>query len=490
MAQAKITPRADDYAQWYQDIIQHADLAEAAGVVKGCMVIKPHGYAIWEAMQADLDRRFKATGHKNAAFPLLIPMSFLEKEAEHVEGFAPELAIVTHAGGKKLEEPYCIRPTSETIIGHFFSKWIDSHRDLPLLINQWANVVRWELRTRLFLRTTEFFWQEGHTAHATHAEAKEEVTRMLDIYRDFAQDVMAMPVIQGVKSANERFAGAVETLTIEALMQDGKALQSGTSHDLGQNFGKAFDVTFQNDEGKRDFVWQTSWGLSTRMVGALIMTHSDDDGLVLPPKLAPIHVVIVPIYRKDDERAKVLEAADKIAASLRGDGLNVEVDARTGMKPGAKYYEWERKGVPIRLELGPRDLEQQAVMSKMRLAELDERGRGIKETLAWEGLGVEISKRLDAMQTQLYDRALARREENTFEVDSWDDFVSAFEDGKSSFVYAHWDGTTETELAIKDATKATLRCIPLEGQGPAAEPGKCIKTGEPSAQRVLFAKNY
>ncbi len=490
MAQAKIKSRAEDYAQWYQDIIQHADLAEPAGVVKGCMVIKPHGFAIWEAMQADLDRRFKATGHKNAAFPMLIPMSFLEKEAEHVEGFAPELAVVTHAGGKELEEPYCIRPTSETIIGHFFGKWIDSHRDLPLLINQWANVMRWELRTRMFLRTSEFFWQEGHTAHATHDEAKEEVARMLDVYRDFARDMMAMPVVRGVKSAHERFAGALETLTIEAMMQDGKALQSGTSHDLGQNFGKAFDVTFQNAEGEREYVWQTSWGLSTRMIGALIMTHSDDDGLVLPPRLAPIHVVIVPIYRKDEERDAVLEAADRIGAELREDGLRVEVDKRTGMKPGAKYYEWERKGVPMRLEIGPRDLEQRAVMSKMRLAELDERGRPVKEVLPWDGLGVEIGKRLDRFQEELYERALKMREENTHLVDSWDDFVAAFEGSKSSFVYAHGAGTTETELAIKEATKATIRCIPLEGEGPAVEPGKCIKTGQPSAQRVLFAKNY
>ena len=295
MAEVKIAKRADDYAQWYQDVIQHADLAEAAGVVKGCMVVKPHGFAIWEKMQADLDRRFKETGHKNAAFPLLIPMSFITKEAEHVDGFAPELAVVTQAGGKELEEPYCIRPTSETIIGHFFAKWIDSHRDLPLLINQWANVMRWELRTRIFLRTTEFYWQEGHTAHATHQEAKEEVMRMLNVYRDFVHDVMAVPVVRGIKSANERFAGALETFTIEGMMQDGKSLQCGTSHDLGQNFGKAFDVMFQNDAGERDFVWQTSWGVSTRLIGALIMTHSDDDGLVVPPRLAPIHVVIVPI---------------------------------------------------------------------------------------------------------------------------------------------------------------------------------------------------
>lgn len=490
MAQAKIKTRAEDYAQWYQDVIQHGDLAEPAGVVKGCMVVKPHGYAIWEEMQKDLDRRFKETGHKNAAFPLLIPMSFINKEAEHVEGFAPELAVVTQAGGKELEEPYVIRPTSETIIGHFFAKWIDSHRDLPLLINQWANVMRWELRTRMFLRTSEFYWQEGHTAHATHDEAKEEVTRMLDVYRDFAHEVMATPVVRGIKSANERFAGALETLTIEGMMQDGKALQCGTSHDLGQNFGKAFDVKFQNADGEREYVWQTSWGVSTRLVGALIMTHSDDDGLVLPPRLAPIHVVIVPIYRKDEERDAVLTAADRLADELRADGLRVEVDKRDGMKPGAKYYEWERKGVPIRLELGPRDLESQSVMAKMRVAELDERGRPVKETLPMQDLGIEIGKRLDAFQTALFDAALARREENTVSVDSWDDFVSCFEDGKSSFVYAHWDGTSETELAIKEATKATLRCIPLEGEGPAPEPGVCVKSGKPSAQRVLFAKNY
>jgi prolyl-tRNA synthetase len=490
MAEAKITPRSEDYAQWYQDVIAQAELAEQAGVVKGCMVIRPHGFAIWEKMQADLDRRFKETGHKNACFPLLIPMSFIEKEAEHVDGFAPELAIVTHAGGKKLEEAYCIRPTSETIIGHFFSKWISSHRDLPMLINQWANVMRWELRTRIFLRTGEFLWQEGHTAHATHEEAREEVYRMLDVYADFARDVMAMPTIRGIKTANERFAGAVETTCIEAFMQDGKALQAGTSHDLGQNFGKAFDVQFQDTEGKRDYVWQTSWGVSTRLVGALIMTHSDDDGLVLPPKLAPIHVVIVPIYRKDEERAAVLEAADKIAAELRDDGLTVELDDREGMKPGAKYYEWERKGVPLRIEIGPRDLESKTVMTKLRLAETDERGKPKKDVVPMEGIGLAVGKMLDDFQQALYDRALALREANTVSVDTWEEFEAVFADGQSKFVWAHWDGTTETEHAIKDATKATIRCIPLEGQGPAPEPGTCIKTGQPSAQRVLFAKNY
>ena len=490
MAATKITPRSEDYAKWYQDVIAQAELAEQAGVVKGCMVVRPHGWAIWEAMQADLDRRFKETGHKNACFPLLIPMSFIEKEAEHVEGFAPELAIVTHAGGKELEEKYCIRPTSETIIGHFFSKWISSHRDLPMLINQWCNVMRWELRTRIFLRTSEFFWQEGHTAHATHAEATEEVQRMLDVYADFAREMMAMPVVRGTKTASERFAGALDTLCIEAYMQDGKALQSGTSHDLGQNFAKAFDVMFQDQEGKRDYVWQTSWGSSTRLIGALIMTHSDDDGLVLPPRLAPIHVAIVPIYRKDEERGAVLEAANKIAAELREDGLTVELDDREGMKPGAKYYEWERKGVPLRLEIGPRDLESGTVMAKRRISDLDERGRAKKESLPMEDIGVHVGRVLDEFQDFLYQRALALREENTITVDTWEEFEAVFADGASKFVYAHWDGTDETEDAIKAATKATIRCIPLEGEGPAAEPGQCIKTGAPSAQRVLFAKNY
>ena len=454
------------------------------------MVIRPHGFAIWEKMQADLDRRFKETGHKNAAFPLLIPMSFIQKEAEHVEGFAPELAVVTHAGGKELEESYCIRPTSETIIGHFFSKWIDSWRDLPMLINQWANVMRWELRTRLFLRTGEFFWQEGHTAHATHEEAHEEVVRMLNTYRDFAHEVMAVPMIRGIKTEHERFAGAIETNTIEAMMQDGKALQSGTSHDLAQNFGKAFDVMFQNKEGQREHVWQTSWGASTRLVGAVIMTHSDDDGLVLPPKLAPIHVAIVPIYRKDEERTAVMDAAYKIAADLRNDGLTVEVDDREGLKPGAKYYDWERKGVPLRLEIGPRDLQDQAVMAKVRIAEADERGRPKKVKLPMQDLGVHVGKALDDFQQFLFDRALAFREEKTRTVDTWDDFVDCFKDGESHFVWAHWDGTTETELKIKEETKATIRCLPWEGDGPGPEDGKCIKTGKPSKQRALFAKAY
>lgn len=490
MAQEKIATREQDYAQWYQDVIAAGELAEPAGVVKGCMVVRPHGYAIWEKIQADLDGRFKATGHKNAAFPLLIPMSFIQKEADHVEGFAPELAVVTQAGGKELEEPYAIRPTSETIIGHFFAKWIDSWRDLPLLINQWANVMRWELRTRMFLRTSEFYWQEGHTAHATHEEAGEEVQRMLDVYRDSCHELLAIPVIQGIKTAHERFAGALETRTIEAMMQDGKALQSGTSHDLGQNFGKAFNVTFQNQSGEREHVWQTSWGVSTRLIGALIMAHSDDDGLVLPPRVAPIHVVIVPIYRKDEERAEVMDCVHKVAAELREGNLTVEVDDRDDMRPGAKYYEWERKGVPLRLEIGPRDVKSGTALGKVRIAEADERGKPKKVQIPMEDIGVHVGKILDDFQQLLFDRALARREENTVSVDTWEEFQAVFEGSGSKFVYAHWDGTTETELKIKNETKATIRCIPLEGEGPAPEPGTCIKTGKPSAQRVLFSKNY
>jgi prolyl-tRNA synthetase len=500
MSEARITPRSKDYAQWYQDVIREAQLAEPAEVVKGCMVIRPHGFAIWEKMQADLDRRFKATGHQNAYFPLLIPLSFLAKEAQHVQGFAMECAVVTHTGLKtvdgkielknELEEPYVVRPTSETIIGHFFSKWIDSWRDLPLLLNQWANVMRWELRTRLFLRTGEFLWQEGHTAHASHEESLAEVRRMLDVYRDFSEEIVAMPVIQGIKTANERFAGAVETYCIEAMMQDGKALQAGTSHDLGQNFGKAFNVQFQTQSGERQYVWQTSWGMTTRMVGAMVMTHGDDEGVVIPPKLAPIHVVVVPIWKNDEEKTRVLEAAGAIAAELRDDGLSVKLDDREGVKPGAKYYEWERKGVPVRIELGPRDLQSRTVMIKRRIAEVSPEGKPRKETLAIDGLGASIGKVLDEFQGFLLARARAFGEANTVSVDTWSDFEAVFAGQGSKFVWAHWDGTTETELAIKEATKATIRCIPLPGQGPDAAPGMCIQSGKPSAQRVLFSKNY
>jgi len=501
MSDQPITPRSQDYAQWYQDVIREGQLAEPAEVVRGCMVVRPHGWAIWEGLQRELDRRFKATGHKNAAFPLLIPLSFLEKEAQHAEGFAMECAVVTHAGLKKgaegrielkneLEEPYVVRPTSETIIGHFFAKWIDSWRDLPLLINQWGNVMRWELRTRLFLRTSEFWWQEGHTAHATHAEASEEVARMLDIYREVYHDVMAVPVIRGVKTENERFAGALETRCVEALMQDGKALQGATSHDLGQNFGKAFNVTFQNQSGQREFVWQTSWGASTRMIGALIMSHSDDEGLVLPPRLAPIHVAIVPIYKNDAERSTVMEAAQRMAAELRDDGLTVELDDRDEIRPGAKYFEWERKGVPLRLEVGPRDVADGSAMGKLRVSEKDERGKPRKVKVPMQTLGVEVGQLLDGFQGFLFERARQRLADNTVQVDSWDDFRAAFAGDSSRFVYAHWNGKTETELAIKEETRASIRCIPLPGDSPAPEPGRCIKTGEPSTGRVLFAKAY
>ncbi len=500
MTEARITPRAEDYAQWYQDVIAGAELAEAANVVRGCMVVRPHGWAIWEKIQAELDRRFKETGHQNAAFPLLIPLSFLQKEAEHAQGFAMECAVVTHSGLKsvdgkielrnELEEPYVVRPTSETIIGHFFAKWIDSYRDLPMLLNQWCSVMRWELRTRLFLRTAEFWWQEGHTAHASHEESLEEVLRMLDVYRDVYQDLLAIPVIRGMKTASEKFAGALETYCVEAMMQDGKSLQGATSHDLGQNFGKAFNVTFQNKEGVREHVWQTSWGCTTRTIGALIMVHSDDGGLVLPPRVAPIHVAIVPIYRKDDERVRVLEVASKIAAELREDGLVVKVDDREGIKPGAKYYEWERKGVPLRIEIGPRDIDAGTVMIKRRVAPVDADGKQKKETLPMKSLGVSIGKVLDEFQEFLFVQAKARREANTLVVDTWKEFEEVFADQSSKFVWAHWDGTSETESAIKESTKATIRCIALPGEGPAPEAGKCIKTGKPSRQRVLFAKNY
>ncbi|MBN2802695.1 MAG: proline--tRNA ligase [Deltaproteobacteria bacterium] len=483
--EGKITKQAEDFPAWYQDVVREGDLAEVAKIVKGCMVIKPHGYAIWERIQAGLDKRFKETGHKNAYFPLLIPMSFIKKEAEHVEGFAPEIAIVTHAGGKDLpeNEQYCIRPTSETIIGHFFAKWINSYRDLPLLINQWANVMRWEMHTRMFLRTTEFLWQEGHTAHATHEDAVNEVEKMLDVYAEFAKNVMAMPVIKGRKTESERFAGAVDTLCIEAMMRDGKALQAGTSHDLGQNFGKAFDVKFQTEAGAEEYVWQTSWGVSTRLVGALIMTHSDDTGLILPPKMAPIQVVIVPIARKESEKELVIPVVDKLAADLKSKGLTVEVDDREGKRPGEKYYEWERKGVPVRIEIGPRDIASGEAMIKLRVSDG-------KQKIAIDSLAEQLPGILDEFQTFLYERALKFREDNTVSVDTFDEFEAVFKDGGSKFVWCHYDGTKETEAAIKDKTKATIRCIPLDGQGPAKEEGKCILTGKPSKQRVLIAKAY
>jgi prolyl-tRNA synthetase len=498
MSSDAITPRAKDFAKWYQDVIRKGDLAEPAEVVRGCMVIKPHGYAIWEKVQQGLDQRFKATGHKNAYFPLLIPLSFLAKEAAHVEGFAMECAVVTHSGLRAvkigddkatlelkspLEEPYVIRPTSETIIGHYFAKWIQSHRDLPLLINQWANVMRWEMRTRMFLRTSEFLWQEGHTAHATHEESLEEAHRMLGVYADFAENVMAMPVIRGIKTEHEKFAGALSSFCIEAMMQDGKALQAGTSHDLGQNFGKAFDVKFQNKSGEIEYVWQTSWGVSTRLIGGLIMTHSDDAGLVLPPALAPIHVAVIPIFKTDAERAKVIEAGDKVRRDCVGAGLTAVLDDRDELRPGAKHFEWEQKGVPVRIEIGPRDLDAGSCVVKRR----DQDPKN-KTSMPLEGIGAKVGHLMNDIQKSLFERAKAFRDSHIVEVDTYDDFKARLEEnGRGNFLLAHWDGTYETEKRIKDDTKATIRCIPFDGD---AEPGKCIVTGRPSKRRVLFAQAY
>jgi len=492
MAELKeLTSRSVDYSQWYQDLVIKADLAESSAV-RGCMVIKPYGYAIWEKMQAELDRMFKETGHQNAYFPLFIPKSFLSKEADHVEGFAKECAVVTHyrlknsPDGKgvvvdpaaKLEEELIVRPTSETIIWNTYKNWIQSYRDLPILINQWANVVRWEMRTRLFLRTAEFLWQEGHTAHATEAEALKETRQMLDVYATFAEQFMAMPVVKGIKSANERFAGAVETFCIEALMQDGKALQAGTSHFLGQNFAKAFDVTFASKEGTRDYVWATSWGVSTRLMGALIMCHSDDNGLVLPPKLAPYQVVIVPIYKNDEQLAKIDEKVAEITAKLRALGVSVKYDNNDAKKPGWKFAEYELKGVPVRLALGARDLENGTV-------EVARRDTLTKETRSVENVELYIKDLLDTIQENIYTKAFDYRTSVTREVNSYDEFKVEIE--KGGLLLCHWDGTSETEEKIKADTKATIRCIPLEGD---KTPGVCMVTGKPSAQRVIFARAY
>ena len=486
--------RAENYAQWYNDIVIKADLAENSAV-RGSMVIKPYGYAIWEKMQAALDKMFKDTGHVNAYFPLFIPKSFFSKEAAHVEGFAKECAVVTHyrlknsPDGKgvivdedaKLEEELIVRPTSETIIWDTYKRWIQSYRDLPLLINQWANVVRWEMRTRLFLRTAEFLWQEGHTAHATKEEAIEETEKILDIYSDFAEKWMAIPVLKGTKTPNERFAGAVETYCIEALMQDGKALQAGTSHFLGQNFAKAFDVKFLSKENKLELVWATSWGVSTRLMGALIMSHSDDNGLVLPPKLAPIQVVIIPIYRKTEQLEQISEVALKVKKGLEAKGISVKFDDRDTFKPGWKFSEYEFKGVPVRLAIGPRDLENGTI-------EVARRDTLEKETLQIADIENKIENLLDQIQDNLYKKALAFREDNTYTVDTWDEFKDIIEN-KGGFVSAHWDGTTETELKIKEETKATIRLIPLDYEEKGEE-GKCIYSGNPSKGRVLFAKAY
>lgn len=487
-----ISTRAENYSKWYNDIVTKANLADNSAV-RGCMVIKPYGYAIWEKMQQALDKMFKDTGHVNAYFPLFIPKSFLSKEAAHVEGFAKECAVVTHyrlkndENGKgvivdpeaKLEEELIVRPTSETIIWNTYREWIQSYRDLPILINQWANVVRWEMRTRLFLRTAEFLWQEGHTAHATAEEAIEETEKMLEVYAYFAETFMAIPVIKGRKTANERFAGAVETYCIEAMMQDGKALQAGTSHFLGQNFAKAFDVKFTGKDGKQDFVWATSWGVSTRLMGALIMTHSDDQGLVLPPKLAPFQVVIVPIYRSDEEFQKVCDAGKSIKQQLEKAGISVKLDDRDTHKPGFKFNEHELRGVPVRIAIGPRDLEQGTV-------EVARRDTLEKESLHIQDLPTKIAHLLEQIQQNLYTKALTKREELTFKADSWDEFVRLL-DEPGGFIYAHWDGTAETEEKIKELTKATIRCIPLDNK---PEAGNCILTGKPSEQRVLFARAY
>lgn len=485
------TKRSDNYSQWYNELVVKADLAEQSAV-RGCMVIKPYGYAIWEKMQRQLDDMFKATGHQNAYFPLLIPKSFLSKEADHVEGFAKECAVVTHYRLKndpdgngvvvdpaaRLEEELIIRPTSETIIWNTYRNWIHSYRDLPILVNQWANVFRWEMRTRMFLRTAEFLWQEGHTAHATKEEAEKEARKMLDVYADFAQNYMAVPVVKGVKSANERFAGALDTYTIEAMMQDGKALQSGTSHFLGQNFAKAFDVTFMNKDNKPEYVWATSWGVSTRLMGALIMTHSDDNGLVLPPHLAPIQVVIVPIYKNDEGLKEISAKVEPIVDELRRRGISVKYDDADNRRPGFKFADYEVKGVPVRLAIGQRDLENGTV-EVMRRDTLE------KETRQLDGIVDYVATLLEDIQQNLFDKALKHREELTTTADTYEEFKEKIE--KGGFILAHWDGTPETEEKIKEETKATIRCIPFDGD---TTPGVCMVTGKPSARRVLFARSY
>ncbi|HSM18688.1 MAG TPA: proline--tRNA ligase [Gemmatimonadales bacterium] len=475
-----LTPRAQDFSAWYTDVIARAELADYSPV-RGCMVIRPAGYAIWEHMQAALDGMFKATGHLNAYFPLFIPQSFLAKEAEHVEGFAPETAVVTRGGGKELEEPLVVRPTSETIIYASFAKWIQSWRDLPVLINQWCNVVRWEMRTRLFLRTTEFLWQEGHTAHATADEAEAEARQMLGVYRTFMEDWMAMPVVTGLKTDSERFAGAVRTYACEGLMQDNKALQAATSHYLGQNFARAFDVQFQTADGGLDYVWSTSWGASTRMIGALIMTHGDDAGLVAPPRLAQYQVVIVPIYRKDEERVAVLEVAGRLRETLVGGGIRVHLDARDGMKPGAKYYEWEGKGVPLRVEIGPRDVAAGSVMLARRT--------GGKDPVPQDGLVERIGAELQTIQDTLLEAARSRREANSLRSPTKDQFI-AFLEATGGFVYAGWCGSEDCEQAVKDATKATIRVLPDEEFRSPVPPDRCVWCGMRSTVEAMWARAY
>jgi len=489
----EMTNREEDYSKWYNNLVVKADLAEQSAV-RGCMVIKPYGYAIWEKMQQQLDRMFKETGHQNAYFPLFIPKSFLSREAEHVEGFAKECAVVTHhrlmndPNGKgvvvdpaaKLEEELIVRPTSETIIWSTYKNWIKSWRDLPILCNQWANVVRWEMRTRLFLRTAEFLWQEGHTAHATREEAEAEARKMVGVYAKFAREYMAMPVVVGCKSETERFAGAVDTYTIEAMMQDGKALQAGTSHFLGQNFAKAFEVQYANKEGKLEYVWATSWGVSTRLMGALIMSHSDNNGLILPPALAPIQVVMVPIYKTDEEHGAIVERMEQLKKEIEGVGVSVKIDDRDNLRPGFKFAEWELKGVPVRIVIGPRDLEGGHV-------ELARRDTSTKENISQEGLAQHIKALMDEIQKNLYEKALQFRDQNVTKVDTWDEFKEKIEQG--GFLLCHWDGTPETEEKIKDETKATIRCIPIDSCV-CEEEGKCVYSGKPSHRRVIFARAY
>jgi prolyl-tRNA synthetase len=484
----KLPTRAQDFSAWYNELVVRAELADYAPV-RGCMVIRPNGYGIWERMQRQLDDMFKETGHQNAYFPLLIPQSFLQKEAQHVEGFAPETAVVTYGGGKQLEEPLVIRPTSETIIYSMFAKWVQSYRDLPLLINQWANVVRWEMRTRLFLRTLEFLWQEGHTAHATEAEAEEETRRMLGVYRDFMEGWMAMPVVTGRKTESEKFAGALRTYSCEAMMQDNKALQAGTSHNLGQNFARAFDLTFQTEAGEHDYAWNTSWGVSTRMVGGLVMTHGDDNGLVTPPLLAPIEVVIVPVYRTDEDRARVLEAAARIKESLTAwerrspARLRIHVDARDGMKPGAKYYEWELRGIPLRMEIGPRDLDaNQAVLVRRDTRE--------KRAYPLDTIGESINDLLSAIQENLLETARSRRESNSIRGGISYDRFREIMDGEGAFVYAGWCGSAACETRIKEETKATIRVLPDEEFRSAEAPTTCLLCGEKSVAEALWARAY
>jgi prolyl-tRNA synthetase len=480
MPKEVITTRVKDYNQWYLDIVREADLAEVAEVVRGCIVVKANGWAVWELMQRGLDDRIKETGHSNVQFPLLIPKSFIMKEADHVEGFAPEVAEVTRAGGEELTEPYVIRPTSETIIGHFYSKWIRSYRDLPLLYNQWCNVMRWEMRTRPFLRTSEFWWQEGHTAHATEADAEAETLKILyEVYADFAEQVMAVPVIRGLKTEKEKFPGALRSYCIEAMMQDGRALQAGTSHNLGQNFAHAFDITFTDQNNTVQHVWTTSWGVSTRLIGALIMTHSDDEGLVLPPRLAPTQVVVVPIYKNDTEREKVLAAVATITAGWKGT-LRFKIDDRDNLSPGFKYNEWELKGVPVRIEVGPKDVEKGSVA----IARRDVPGREGKSFVPQDGLTARILALLEEIQQGLFARALRFREEHTADVATYDELKAQIERG---FARAYWAGSTEDEKRIQDETRATIRCIPLDQPGTA---GTCVYTGKETTQQVIFARAY